>query len=470
MSKPFIFILVFSFSLFAFADMDYVPVPGRDGQIMMFSRLIMGTDHLAQANWTGQNQPQPSEEMIFKVLDEAVRNGMNVIDTSPIYVGNIEFLVGKWLKLRKDDIKNDRFYAHPGLNPDRKIYVISKGGFPFDLFYSKELPSGTHSEELLKALKKKGILDSTSTNLQNTKLNHVPPYSYASRLFGDLDQIVARLSEEIRHTIDNLGEPPTVWLMHRDDGDVLDGKEIVRPKTEVEMIMRALSSTQLTEKFQLLGWSNWDVGRIAESLVLSQTHPKYRKPLFSSPYFSLFEEQGKETIHSLGSEVTHPELAGHRILREKSNYLNGIFLNPYSPLGGFSILDRPWEEAKADAKRKFDSGDAYWQHVYKTIFTPENELRHQRALAFTQKLNFEQQATFTVDQVMNAYALAHQRLDFLTVGPITVEQVQRTVSSLSLSKKLAFKDLEHLYHVENSEHQITTSHRVNQQCLSFYRL
>jgi aryl-alcohol dehydrogenase-like predicted oxidoreductase len=469
MLKQLSFFIAFNFALFAVAEMDYLPVPGPNGQVMMFSRLIMGTDHLAQANWSGENQPQPTEEMIFRVLDEAVKNGMNVIDTSPIYVGNIENLVGKWLKLRREAIKSDNFYADPSLNPDRKIYVISKAGFPFDLYYSKELPAGTHSEELLKALREKGILSATSTNNQSARLNNVPPYSYASRLYGDLDQIVARLLEEVGHTVSNLGQPPDVLLMHRDDGDIVDGKEIARHKTSVETIMKALSSSPLADKFKILGWSNWEVGRIAESLVLSDTNPNYKRPIFNSPYFSLLEERGKQTIHSLGTEVEHPELVGHRILREKSGYLDGIFLSPYSPLGGFSILDRPWEAAKADAERKFRDGDAYWRHVYQTIFTPENEMRYQRALAFTKKLNSQYRANYTIDQVMNAYALAHKRLDFVTVGPISVEQVQRTVAALPLSKIFTPNDLEHLYHIENSERLGSGSNPVKQQCLNVYK-
>jgi len=131
-------------------------------------------------------------------------------------------------------------------------------------------------------------------------------------------------------------------------------------------------------------------------------------------------------------------------------------MNPYSPLGGFSILDKPnpsWENAKADAKKKYEAGDAYWKNVYHAIFTSENEERFRRAQAYTQWFNKTHKTNYTVDQVLNAYALAHVRTDFLTVGPITIEQVRRTIDSLPLSKKLNASDLDALYSVDRAAQQ-----------------
>jgi aryl-alcohol dehydrogenase-like predicted oxidoreductase len=46
----------------------------------------------------------------------------------------------------------------------------------------------------------------------------------------------------------------------------------------------------------------------------------------------------------------------------------------------------------------------------------------------------------------NAYALAHKRTDFLVIGPITIEQLRRTVAALKLSKMLTREDLDFLYY------------------------
>jgi aryl-alcohol dehydrogenase-like predicted oxidoreductase len=48
--------------------------------------------------------------------------------------------------------------------------------------------------------------------------------------------------------------------------------------------------------------------------------------------------------------------------------------------------------------------------------------------------------------MVNAYALAHKRADFLVIGPITIEQLRRTVASLKLSKMLKPEDLDYLYY------------------------
>jgi aryl-alcohol dehydrogenase-like predicted oxidoreductase len=45
----------------------------------------------------------------------------------------------------------------------------------------------------------------------------------------------------------------------------------------------------------------------------------------------------------------------------------------------------------------------------------------------------------------NAYVLAHKRADFITVGPINLEQLRRTVASIKLSHLLTETDLNYLY-------------------------
>jgi hypothetical protein len=71
-----------------------------------------------------------------------------------------------------------------------------------------------------------------------------------------------------------------------------------------------------------------------------------------------------------------------------------------------------------------------------------------------------------------AYALAHPRMDFLTVGPITIDQVRRTANSLRLSKTLNAFDLEYLHKVSAEdlelyrksgrirERKVTQGHRL----------
>ena len=92
--------------------MEYVKVCDKKKVCKSFSRLIMGTDHLAQSNWTKEGQSEPSEEQVFEILDEAVKLGINFFDTSPIYVGNVESKIGKWLKLKRQK---------PSPNPDQKL-------------------------------------------------------------------------------------------------------------------------------------------------------------------------------------------------------------------------------------------------------------------------------------------------------------------------------------------------------------
>jgi aryl-alcohol dehydrogenase-like predicted oxidoreductase len=361
-------------------DMDYVNVCDQKNICRKFSRLIMGTDHLAQGDWIYNGQSEPNEDQVFAVLDEAARLGINFFDTAPIYVGGIENKLGKWLKSRKQALSQTSFYYKGELNPDRKVYLLSKGGFPFDLYHAKKLESGTHSEALKQVLRDNKILGANVGPSADgpLPLNNVPPGTYASRLYGDTAQIERRVSEEIGHTKANLSDDLVVYLMHRDDGDYFKFDDVKRDKTPVQSIMKALSDKNLSAQYSLLGWSNWETERVNESVKLAANDATLRRPTFNSAYFSLFE-MSTRTIHAGGVQVTHADMMN-------PDFQKGVMQGPYSPLGGFSILDKPeprWENAKRSAKEKYDAGDAYWQNVFYSVFTDANESRFHRVEDFT---------------------------------------------------------------------------------------
>ena len=422
--------------------MEYVPICDATGKCRRFSRLVMGTDHLIQGGWTHESQPEPTKELAFSVLDEAARQGINLFDTAPIYVGSVEYTFGEWREERRQEAKKNSFYHDPTLNPDRDLYALSKGGFPFDLSWLKELPAGCHSIELIQALKEEGILDRHANDWKNTAypLRKVPPGTYASHLYCDKELMIDRIAVELGHTLNNLKCDIDVYLMHRDDGDAIGFKRVKRELTPVQRILEAVSSPRIAGRVGLLGWSNWETHRVNESIQLSQASPNLVRPSINSPYFSLLE-MGEQSIHALGVQVTHSQMMD-------PTFQPGIKIMPYSPLGGFSILDQPeprWENAKAFAKKKHEANDPYWKNVYPSIFTPENEKRWFRAKHFLGNFNRRYATDYTLDQLLNAYALAHPRTDMLAIGAITVEQVKRTVQALEFSKQLSTHDLDYLY-------------------------
>ena len=417
-------ILYISLPTLLAVEMEYVEVRNEKNVSIKFSRLIMGTDHLAQTDWNGRTSLKITEKDIFKLLDEAARLGINLFDTAPIYVGDIEFKLGKWIASWKKR------------NPGKEVYVLSKGGFPFDLYWAKKLPVGENSNCLQEMLQAVHTMAEGYRELPN-----VPIGTYASRLFGPKEQITARIKEEIGHTLKNLQGNPTVYLMHRDDGDFINFEGIKRSKTPVRRIMEALSSPELRQHFTFLGWSNWKPYRISRSIKLARKHPELARPVFNSPYFSLFE-MSERSIHAGGVQVTHEDMMNE-------HFLKGIKLMSYSPLAGVSIFDKPvprWENAKKDARKKYWQGDPYWKNVYHAVFTCANNDRYARVVSFTRDFNKNNGTSYTVDQMVNAYALAHVRTDFLTIGPITVPQLRRTVAALELAKMLTKDDLDYLYY------------------------
>ncbi|MCB0361208.1 MAG: aldo/keto reductase [Bdellovibrionales bacterium] len=410
----FIYALIFILSHSSSA-MEYVELCKSQGDCKKFSRLVMGTDHLIQADWVEAGWPQYSDAKVFEILDHAAELGINFFDTSPIYVGGVEYRLGLWREKRKQS------------HPQEEHHVLSKGGFPFDLKKKKKLPQGTHSPELLFGLK----------DFLHQKY---PAGTYASRLYGSQDLIAERVAEEMEHTTKNLKGAVTIYLMHRDDGDSISYDPILRKQTPVETIMEALSQISISQNTWLFGWSNWMTDRVEESIELAQSRKDLIQPVINSPYFSLFE-MSERTIHALGVQVTHSEMMD-------PHFQEGIKIMPYSPLGGFSILDKPepkWENAKKAAREKYQENDPYWKNVYHALFTQANEERWLRLVKFTQEFNQKHKSNYSLDQMMNAYVLAHPRTDFMAIGPITQEQLDRTVRSLGLSKLLTAQDLEYLY-------------------------
>lgn len=442
LSLVFLFLGMFSTCSIAAQSMEYVEIVGNDGECRRFSRLVMGTDHLIQAGWVDEKQPELTQEQAHAVLDEAARQGINLFDTAPIYVGGVENTLGEWRSSRAAQIADDSFYNKPSLNPDRKLYALSKGGFPFDLYWLKALPAGCHSEELINELKRRGILASDATDWRTRKwpLKNVPPGTYASHLYCEKELMIERIAGELIHTRANLKGEIDVYLMHRDDGDAVKFEAIRREQTPVARILEAVSAPEISSQIKIVGWSNWKSPRVEESLRLAEQNKKLARPMINSPYFSLFE-MSERTIHALGVQVVHSEMMN-------PDFQKGIKIMPYSPLGGFSILDKPapaWKNAKKSAYIKYLKGDPYWRNVYPAIFTPENEARWYRAVQFIDSFNRKHGSSYTIDQLLNAYVLAHPRTDMLAIGAITVEQVRRTVEALQLSKMLSRQDLDFLH-------------------------
>jgi len=437
----FVLLVVLTGALVA-EGMEYVDVVGNDGKIRRFSRLIMGTDHLCQAQWVDEKQPEPTREQVYEVLNEAARLGINLFDTAPIYVGGVENKLGEWRLNLAARIADGSFFESPELNPDRKIYALSKGGFPFDLFWLKELPAGCHSAEMIGELKKRGILASDAVDWRTRQwpLKDVPAGTYLSHLYCEKKLMIERISRELAHTRANLKGEIDVYLMHRDDGDAIGFVPLQRNQTPVTRILEAVSSPDISSQVKIIGWSNWKTHRVEESLRLADHDGKLVHPMINSPYFSLFEMSDR-SIHALGVQVVHSDMMD-------PGFQKGIKIMPYSPLGGFSILDKSapvWENAKKSAYDKHLAGDPYWRNVYPAIFTPENEARWHRAVKFLDYFNKKHKSSYTIDQLLNAYVLAHPRTDMLAIGAITTEQVRRTVKALEMSKMLSRRDLEFLY-------------------------
>jgi aryl-alcohol dehydrogenase-like predicted oxidoreductase len=129
----------------------------------------------------------------------------------------------------------------------------------------------------------------------------------------------------------------------------------------------------------------------------------------------------------------------------RRDFQPGVRLMTYSPLGGFSVVRPGWPAARQRALALKQQGDRYWGNVHDAIFHPANERRYRRAEAFTRSLNARLGTRYSLDQVLDAYALAHPRSEFVVIGPRTVAQLRRTVGALEVARHLTPRDLDHLY-------------------------
>ncbi len=317
----------------------------------------------------------------LEVLNEALRLGINAFDTAPIYTDSIETRLADWLKTTG---RSD-------------LYVITKGGFPRDL----------------------------------------GPGTYYSRLAGTRQQTMANISQELRKSRAKFDRQICIYLMHRDDADFRDYRKVERPPAPVRTIFEALSDPMLKREFLMVGVSNWETHRVEEAIKLAGNHPELVGPVCNSPYFSLLE-MGPVTIHSGGVQVKHEEMMD-------PDFQKGVKLMTYSPLGGFSIFSKGWETARENALQLKISQDRYWRNVHDAIFHEANERRFRRAEEFRKRFNGKHGTSYTLDQLANAYVLAHPRTDFMIIGPRTVEQLRRTVQSLELAKMLTPEDLDFLH-------------------------
>jgi aryl-alcohol dehydrogenase-like predicted oxidoreductase len=147
---------------------------------------------------------------------------------------------------------------------------------------------------------------------------------------------------------------------------------------------------------------------------------------------------GPVTIHSGGVQATHPEMMD-------PSFLKGVKMMTYSPLGGFSIFSRGWEAASRHALELKEANDRYWGHVHDALFHAANERRYRRAEEFTRTFNAKHGTSYTLDQIANAYVLAHPRADLVVIGPRSVAQLRRTVRALELARRLTPEELNFLY-------------------------
>ena len=77
--------------------MKYVEAKGQ-----RMSTFSLGTVQLGMTYGLGDDKAKPSEETAFSILDTAMENGIDNLDTANNY-GDSEAVIGRWLKTRREE-------------------------------------------------------------------------------------------------------------------------------------------------------------------------------------------------------------------------------------------------------------------------------------------------------------------------------------------------------------------------------
>lgn len=377
------------------------------------SKIVMGTGDLhslVDANIKIPEEPGEAKKDAvdkafrapFKLLDRAAELGINTFDTASIYAQSEEIL-REWLDRRTEK---------------KQVYVIIKGGF--------------FEEDEKTKIDKKGD-------------------KYNSRLTGSPTEIKQKVEEEIEGSLNRLRVTETdknkkdnvsfIFLTHRDDVSVKNGKIEDREKNTIENIAKGLADIELFKNNPpIFGLSNLSKERAQEFLDVTTAKTELNKlvPIIFSPYFSLMEMIGGYSYPGT-IQVTHNDMN-----LEKEAYLPNLKVMTYSPLGGYGKLCTTWkwEKAKEDASKETE----YLRGFHDAIFHKDNEQRLDRAKAVARKIVEDKGISCEPDQVLNAYVLAHSRVDHMIIGPLNEAQLNRSVESLKIAKILKDNDLlDYLY-------------------------
>ncbi len=88
------------------------------------SKIVLGTAQLGQDYGIANKTGAPSAKTAFKLLDAAVKNGINTFDTAPAY-GSSERLIGNYLGGSKDHVNlMTKIPAYPGAGISKEKYSI----------------------------------------------------------------------------------------------------------------------------------------------------------------------------------------------------------------------------------------------------------------------------------------------------------------------------------------------------------
>ena len=181
------------------------------------------------------------------------------------------------------------------------------------------------------------------------------------------------------------------------------------------------------------------------NVITAKTELNKLVPMIFSPYFSLMEMLGGYSYPGT-IQVTHNDMN-----LEKDVYLPKLKVMPYSSLGGYGKLCTKWdwEKAKEDASKETE----YLRGFHDAIFHKDNEQRLDRAKSVARKIVADKGISCEPDQILNAYVLAHSRVDHMIIGALSEAQLNRSVESLKIAKILQNNDLlDYLYSGKDETH------------------